>query len=68
MTKREQIYVSDEFYEEISILHLQYKLGQLKVPKKFEGRRMTRSLVYLIALDSYFPKKHGFKSDVIPKD
>ncbi|MGQ1273670.1 hypothetical protein ACT43X_18800 (plasmid) [Acinetobacter baumannii] len=65
MTKREQIYVSDEFYEEFDQLYLEYKLGKLKVPQKYSGKRMTRSLIYLIALESYFTEKHNFKASPI---
>lgn len=63
--KREQLYMSDAFYAEMEELHLRYKLGELKVPPKFRGRRLTKNLIYLIALDNYFSKKHNFQSSPI---
>lgn len=65
MGKREQIYVSDDFYQEFDQLYLEYKLGKRKVPQKFSGKRITRNLIYLIALDDYFTEKHNFKSSPI---
>lgn len=65
MGKREQLYVSNDFYAEFDKLYLEYKLGKLKVPDQFSGRRITRNLVYLIALDHYFKEQHNFVSSPI---
>ncbi|WP_213014716.1 hypothetical protein [Acinetobacter pollinis] len=62
MIKREQLYMSNAFYAEIDQIYLRYKIGELEVPEKFKGRRLTRNLIYLIALDSYFSEKHGVTS------
>ena len=57
--------MSDAFYAEVDQLYLRYKLGELKVPEKFTGKRLTKNLIYLIALDNYFSEKHNFKNSPI---
>ncbi len=58
--KREQLYVSDEFFAEFDQFFLRYKRGELQVPEEFRNRRLTKNLVYLIALDQFFREKHNF--------
>lgn len=60
--KREQLYVSDEFYAEMDEHYLRYKRGELKVPEEFKHRRLTKNLVYLIALNEYFKEKYNFSN------
>ena len=58
--KREQLYVSDEFFAEMDEHFLRYKRGELKVPEEFKNRRLTKNLIYLIALDQCFLEKNKF--------
>ncbi|AGW27733.1 MULTISPECIES: hypothetical protein [Bacteria] len=60
--KREQLYVSDEFFAEMDEHFLRYKRGELKVPEEFKNRRLTKNLIYLIALDQFFKEKHKFSN------
>ncbi|EET83870.1 hypothetical protein J7649_16490 (plasmid) [Acinetobacter lwoffii] len=60
--KREQLYVSDEFAAEFDEFFLRYKRGELKVPEELQNRRLTRNLIFLIALDQYFKEKHNFSN------
>ena len=41
--KREQLYVSDEFFAEMDEHFLRYKRGELKVPEEFKNRRLTKN-------------------------
>lgn len=65
--KREQIYISDEFYAEVEKVYLKYKLGELQVPEQFKGKRLTKNVIYQIALADYFTKNHNFQSSPIEK-
>lgn len=60
--KREQLYVSDEFSAEMDEHFLRYKRGELTVPEEFKNRRLTKNLIYLIALDQFFKEKHKFSN------